>query len=98
VGASDSKQRRRRGSAAEIDRAAVVREQLRRMSKANVDTVKSLEKRLLVFVICMILIDSLFWGLLQKIELGWAGLCYVSPCFCENVNVNSSLFLAVVKL
>jgi hypothetical protein len=67
------KQRRRRGSgsgsAAEIDRAATVRARLRRkliLSQANIDTEKSLEKRL-VFVICVILIDSLFWGFVAKI-------------------------------
>ncbi len=54
------RQRRRRGSAAEIDRAAMVprrRTQLRRMSEANNDAKTSFEKRL-VFVICVILIDG----------------------------------------
>ncbi len=52
--------RRRRGSAAEIDRAAMVprrRTQPRRMSEANNDAKTSFEKRL-VFVICVILIDG----------------------------------------
>jgi hypothetical protein len=54
------RQRRRRGSAAEIDRAAMVprrRTQPRGMSEANNDAKTSFEKRL-VFVICVILIDG----------------------------------------
>jgi hypothetical protein len=63
------------GSAAELDRAAIVRARLRKkliLSQANIDTEKSLDKRL-VFVICVILIDSLFWGFVAKIctGVGW---------------------------
>ncbi len=99
------RQTRRGGSAAVIDRAAMVprgRTQARRRSETNNDAKTSFEKRL-VFVICVILIDG-FWlirsfgVLLLKFELGWAGLYCFSPCLCENIYVNSSLFLAVVKL
>jgi hypothetical protein len=54
------RQRRRPGSAAEIDRAAMLPRrgrQPRRMSEADNDAKPSFEKRL-VFVICVILIDG----------------------------------------
>ncbi len=54
----------------------MVRGQLRRMSKANKDREESLEKRLLVFVICVILIDLLFLGFCCK-KLNWGGLAFV---------------------
>ncbi len=66
-GGSDRGLRQRRGSTAEIDQAAMVCWQLCRMSEANIDTKKSLEKRFLVSVICVILIDSFFWGFVAKI-------------------------------